>query len=41
MEWENGIPADEGVLLSLAVFLGHTRLIDNFPLYTLENSDEP
>lgn len=31
-EWEGEIPAGAGVLLSLAVFMGQTRLIDNFLL---------
>lgn len=31
-EWSADIPADAGVLLSLAVFIGRTRLIDNFLL---------
>lgn len=31
-EWSGSIPEGSGVLLSLAVFIGHTRLIDNFLL---------
>jgi pantoate--beta-alanine ligase len=29
-EWEGNIPSDAAVLLSMAVFIGQTRLIDNF-----------
>lgn len=32
VEWEAEIPVDGGVLLSMAVFMGQTRLIDNFLL---------
>ncbi len=32
VEWTDAIPAGAGVLLSLAVFMGQTRLIDNFLL---------
>jgi pantoate--beta-alanine ligase len=32
MEWEGVVLPDAGVLLSMAVFMGNTRLIDNLPL---------
>lgn len=32
VEFEDSIPVKSGVLLSMAVFFGHTRLIDNFLL---------
>jgi pantoate--beta-alanine ligase len=41
LEWEGEVPVDRDVLLSLAVFIGHTRLIDNFLLTSrVVESDE-
>lgn len=37
-EWEGIIPASAGVLLSMAVFFGPTRLIDNFLLESLDSN---
>jgi pantoate--beta-alanine ligase len=31
-EWDGAIPRGDGVLFSLAVYIGKTRLIDNFLL---------
>lgn len=37
VEWPGDIAVDQGVLLSLAVFIGQTRLIDNFQLLNEED----
>lgn len=37
VEWPGDIAVDQGVLLSLAVFIGQTRLIDNFQLLNQED----
>jgi pantoate--beta-alanine ligase len=39
-EWESAIPPHAGVLLSMAVFFGQTRLIDNLLLTGLEQSGD-
>ncbi len=39
-EWEGAIPPQAGVLLSMAVFIGRTRLIDNFLLSDTEPAGE-
>ena len=39
-EWDGIIPRGAGALLSMAVFLGQTRLIDNFLLTDPEPADE-
>jgi pantoate--beta-alanine ligase len=40
IEWTADIPPDAGVLLSLAVFVGRTRLIDNILLSDTKAGDE-